>query len=175
VSDPNELLERRLRQALDAKGDEKATRGLHLFCQIGGQYEELGMTTLQISSSGWTLLGWRSRDDKRTLRSVELQWADQAQLYRTILEYPFWEASPARRDREGEETNVHLRLSDRKKAIYSAVHFWDTEMQQFPHLKPLMKIVCDLIDGIGGGDIPFLIDDALEGHKEAARRYRSEQ
>jgi hypothetical protein len=38
-----------------------------------------------------------------------------------------------------------------------------------------MKIVCDLIDGIGGGDIPFLIDDALEGHKEAARRYRSEQ
>jgi len=175
VSDPDELLERRLQQALDANGDEAATRGLHLFCQIGGQYEELGMTTLQISSSGWTLLGWRSREDERTLRSVELQWADQAQLYRTMLEFPYWEASPARRDRRDDETNVHLRLSDRKKAIYHAAHFWDTEMDQFPHLKPLMKIFCDLIDGIGGGEIPTLIDDAVEGHREAARRYRSDR
>ncbi|GEM_PF-2370346 len=169
MSDPNEILERRLNQAIQ----HRKTEGLHFFCQIGGRNLEEGMTTLQMSGNGWTLLGWRNlEDDAQCLHSIQMSWKDQKHLFELLLEYPFWEASPARRDREGEEKNVHLRLSDRDRGTYSGVHFWDTEMSTFPDLKFLMWDLCQLIQNISEGDIPFILEDSVEEESPARRRAR---
>jgi len=165
VSDPKEILERRLDRAID----REETRGLHLFCQIGGRYLEQGMTTLQVNGTGWTLLGWRS-DDDRSVHSVELTWADQKRLYEILRDHPFWEASPARRDRDGDETNVHLRISDRDAGTYSGVHFWDTEMESYPVLWRLMNRLTELIQNISDGEIPFILDESLERSKPRRAR-----
>lgn len=168
MSDPKEILEKRLNRAID----ERETRGLHVFCQIGGRYLDDGMTTLQINGTGWTLLGWRN-DEDRAMFSVELTWPDQKRLYEILRDYPFWEASPARRDREGEETNVHLRISDRDAGTYSGVHFWDSEMDEFPVLWRLMDRLTELIQNVSGGDIPFILDNSLERCKpKRARGFR---
>lgn len=157
MSDPKEILERRLRQALQ----HRKTQGLHFFCQIGGRYLDSGMTTLQVSGSGWALLGWRN-DENRQLYSVELTWEDQKRLYDLLLEHSFWETSPARRDREEDEINVHLRLSDREAGTYSGIHFWDTEMEEFPQLKGLMWHISKLIQNISDADVPAILEEALE-------------
>jgi hypothetical protein len=157
VSDPKEILERRLDRAIE----EQETKGLHLFCQIGGRYLEDGMTTLQVNGTGWTLLGWRA-DEDRSMHSVELTWPDQKRLYEIMREYPFWDASPARRDRDEDETNIHLRFSDRDAGTYSGVHFWDTEMETFPVLWNLMNRVTELIQNISNGEIPFILGESLE-------------
>ena len=168
MSDPKEILERRLDRAIE---DQK-TKGLHVFCQIGGRYLEDGMTTLQVNGTGWTLLGWRN-DEDREMYSVELIWADQKRLYEILREYPFWEASPARRDRDGDETNVHLRISDREAGTYSGVHFWDTEMEEFPVLWRVTNRLTELIQNISGGDIPFILADSLErSEPRKARGFR---
>lgn len=168
MSDPKEILERRLDRAIA----EEETEGLHFFCQIGGRYLEEGMTTLQVSGSGWALLGWRSGDE-RLLYSVELTWPDQKRLYELLSENPFWEASPARRDRQGDEKNVHLRLSDRSAGTYSGLHFWDSEMSAFPMLRNLMVRVTELIQNISDGDIPFILSDSLESvERHPARQAR---
>jgi hypothetical protein len=161
VSDPKEILERRLDEAIE----EQETKGLHFFCQIGGRYLEKGMTTLQVSGSGWTLLGWRN-DDDRQLYSVELKWPDQKRLFEILRDNPFWEADPARRDREGDEKNVHVRLSDRDAGTYSSLHFWDSEMETFPELHGLMSRVTELIQNISEGDIPFILADSIEQYEE---------
>ena len=165
MSDPKEILKRRLDRAI---ADED-TKGLHFFCQIGGRYLEQGMTTLQVSGSGWALLGWRSEDD-RLLYSVELEWADQKRLYEILYKNQFWEASPARRDRDGDEKNVHLRLSDREAGTYSGLHFWDSEMSTFPVLQRLMNRVTELIQNISDGEIPFILSDSIEPMERPAAR-----
>ena len=165
MSDPKEILERRLNQAID----QQDTRGLHFFCQIGGRNLEEGMTTLQISGSGWALLGWRNAED-RNLYSVELTWPDQKEVYELLRKYPFWEANPARRDREGEEKNVHLRLSDREQGTYSGVHFWDTEMDDFTDLWYIMDRLTDLIQNISEGEIPFILGESMKRAEPEKRR-----
>lgn len=157
MSDPKEILVRRLDEAIE----DRDTEGLHFFCQIGGHYADVGMTTLQVNGSGWTLLGWRN-EENREMFSVELTWADQKRLYEILREHPFWESSPARRDREEGETNIHLRLSDRSNGTYSGLHFWDTEMEMFPVLWGLMDRVTELTQNISGGEIPHILAESLE-------------
>lgn len=165
MSDPKEILERRLDRAIE----DEDTRGLHFFCQIGGRYLDEGMTTLQVNGSGWTLLGWRN-DEDRHLYSVELTWPDQKRLYEILRDNPFWEADPARRDREGDEKNVHLRISDRDAGTYSGLHFWDSEMDSFPQLQRLMDRITELIQNISDGDIPFILSDSLEEYERKPAR-----
>jgi hypothetical protein len=163
--DPKEILKQRLERAID----ERDTEGLHFFCQIGGRYLDEGMTTLQVSGTGWTLLGWRNDEDRR-LVSVDLSWSDQERLYEILLQYPFWETSPARRDRRDNEKNIHLRFSDRDAATYSGVHFWNTEMDEFPELHGLMIWMSEFIQNLSDGDIPKILTDSLE-KSESSRAF----
>lgn len=164
MSDPKEILERRLQAAVD----DEETRGLHFFCQVGGRDLAAGMTTLQVSGSGWTLLGWRNGD--RELYSVDLSWSDQKFLYELLLRYPFWDSSPARRDGEEDEINVHLRFCDRDAGTYSSLHFWDSEMQDYPELEGLMLRISELVQNISGGDIPALLADSFASNRQTSPR-----
>jgi hypothetical protein len=151
VSDPKEILERRLQNV--ATRDE--TRGLHFFCQIGGHDDELGMTTLQISGSGYTLLSWKQTGESE-LFHVELSADDMAKFYGILVEHPFWDASPTRRKREEGETNVHIRFADQAKGLYSMVQFWSDDIEDFPVLGRLLDRVIHVIRVVSEDSIPYL-------------------
>lgn len=151
MADPKEILKRRLQRVFE-EGD---TRGLHFFCQLGGRDDALGMTTLQISASGWTLLSWR-RGEEREMFSVDLSPDDHHAFYELVHEYPFWEASPTRRKREGDETNVHIRLSDRSAGTYNGVQFWEGDMETYPVLRELTARIVRLVRAISNDSIPCL-------------------
>ena len=59
-SEPVEVLQKRLMAI--ARGRESA-RGFHFFCQVGSAEWKNGVTTLQISGTGWTLVGHRPHGD----------------------------------------------------------------------------------------------------------------
>lgn len=151
MSDPSEILKRRVRAVLDGSLD---ARGLHFFCQVGGTYHDYGMLTLQLSGMGKVLLGWR-RDDEKELFSVELHERDAMRFYQMLQDLPFWEANPARRTRRhDEEINIHLRLSDLMKGTWGGVQFWVDDMKDFPMLRDLMYRVNRLAMALSDGDIP---------------------
>lgn len=149
MSDPIELLERRVRAVLD---DEKSTTGLHIFCQIGARYDENGIITLQISGSGWALASWRV-DDETDMYSYQLTDDDMRRVYGLFDQYPFWRASPKRRSREEGETNVHLRVSDQMKGTSNAIQFWSDDMDDFPVLRDLMIRITQLVTALSDGEI----------------------
>lgn len=162
MSDPKEILERRLHRAQRVEDN----RGLHFFCQVGGNDDPLGLTTLQLNGSGWTLLSWK-RGEERELYSVELAEADQKRFYGLMVENPFWEASPIRRPREDGETNVHFRLSDSAAGTYAAVQFWENDMDEYPVLADFLGYVNRLIRVISEGEVPCL---ALDSRRSLAAR-----
>ena len=82
MSDPSEILKRRLRAVIDGT---QTPGGLHFFAQIGGPMHELGMTTLQVSGTGAVVLGWR-QDDDRLLYSYVLSNVDQMRFYTMLLD-----------------------------------------------------------------------------------------
>ena len=147
MSDPIEVLERRVRSVLDG---HTTTEGLHFFCQIGGRYDNEGITTLQISGSGWALVSWRL-DDETEMFSYQLTEEDMRRIYSMLLQYPYWSVSPKRRPRSEGESNVHVRISDQQKGTSNAIQFWSDDMGQFPVLRTLMirmtKLVLVLCDG----------------------------
>lgn len=149
MSDPKEILDRRL-EDVAARGD---TSGLHFFCQIGGHDDELGMTTLQMSGSGWTLLSWKL-DGESELFSVELSQGDMQRFYEILLEHPFWNASPTRRKRDGDETNVHMRFADQDKGLYSMVQFWSDDIDAFPVLGRLLERIVQVVRVVSEDSIP---------------------
>ncbi|MGM0555418.1 MAG: hypothetical protein ACQEVA_03470 [Myxococcota bacterium] len=151
MSDPKEILERRLENV--ATRDE--TRGLHFFCQIGGHDDELGMTTLQISGSGYTLLSWKQTGESE-LFHVELSADDMEKFYGILVEHPFWDASPTRRKRQEGETNVHMRFADQGKGLYSMVQFWSDDIEKFPVLGRLLDRVIHVIRVVSEDSIPYL-------------------
>jgi hypothetical protein len=153
VSDPKEILERRLENV--STRDE--TRGLHFFCQIGGHDDELGMTTLQISGSGYTLLSWKQgAASESELFSVELSVDDMEKFYGLLLEHPFWDASPTRRKRQDGETNIHMRFADQGKGLYSMVQFWSDDIEEFPVLGRFLDRVIHVIRVVSEDSIPYL-------------------
>lgn len=149
MSDPIELLERRVRAVLD---DEKTTAGLHIFCQIGARYDEQGIITLQISGSGWALVSWRI-DDETDMYSYQLTDDDMRRVYGLLDQYPFWRASPKRRKRDGDETNVHIRISDQVKGTSNSMQFWSDDMDDFPVLRDLMIRITQLVTALSDGEI----------------------
>lgn len=155
VSDPIEILERRLRNVLEEKDD---ARGLHFFCQIGGNYDDLGIVTLQLSGSGWVLISWSQGEEESELFSVQLRAEDVSKFHGVLLAHPYWSVSPARRARRGDETNIHLRLSDQKAGTYNFMQCWSGDLEQYPVLRQLMRRVSRFIDLVTEEQIPF---DAL--------------
>lgn len=151
MSDPKEILERRLQNV--STRDE--TRGLHFFCQIGGHDDELGMTTLQISGSGYTLLSWKQAGESE-LFHVELSADDMEKFYGILVEHPFWDASPTRRKRQEGETNVHLRFADQGKGLYSMVQFWSGDIEEYPVLGRLLDRVIHVIRVVSEDSIPYM-------------------
>lgn len=151
MSDPKEILERRLEQVALTED----TRGLHFFCQIGGHDDPLGLTTLQIAGSGWTLLSWK-RGGENELFSVELSEADLVKFYAILRTHPFWDASPSRRKRDEGETNIHVRFADQSAGTYSALQFWDGDLDEFPVLGHLLAPLVNLIRLIADDEIPHL-------------------
>ncbi|RDV38701.1 hypothetical protein DV096_07800 [Bradymonadaceae bacterium TMQ3] len=150
MSDPIEILERRLKAVLDREQD---TTGLHFFCQIGGNYDDLGIVTLQISGAGRLLLSWRLDDESPDLWSLTLSEDDTRRFIAMLLEHPFWTASPARRPRRDEETNVHFRICDQTVATYKGVQFWSGDFDEFPVLRTLTWRICRIIDRVSEGEI----------------------
>jgi hypothetical protein len=151
VSDPKEILQRRIEQVAEVKD----TRGLHFFCQIGGHDDPLGLTTLQMAGSGWTLLSWK-RGDESNLYSVELSQTDLIKFYTILHENPFWDASPTRRKRDDGETNIHVRFADQAAGTYSALQFWEDDLEEFPVLGQLLTPLINLIRLISNDEIPHL-------------------
>ncbi|MFU8802819.1 MAG: hypothetical protein ACNA8W_03320 [Bradymonadaceae bacterium] len=152
MSDPIEILERRLKLVRDQEQD---TQGLHFFCQIGGSNDELGIITLQISGKGRLLLSWRQDDGESDLWSVQLQSADRSKLAALLLEHPFWSASPARRSRRGRETNIHLRVCDQEAGNYNGLQFWTGDMDEYPVLRDLMRRLGRLIRNVSNDEITW--------------------
>lgn len=153
MSDPVELIERRVQAVLDG---EKSTHGLHLFCQIGGRDtdgESAGITTLQISGSGWALVGWRDEEDAEMF-SHQLTDQDMRRIYGLIMRYPYWHTNPPKRERLAHESNVHIRISDQEKGISQGLQFFSDDMQQLPVLKDLMLRLNSLIQTLSEGAIP---------------------
>ena len=151
MSDPSEILKRRVQAVLDGAQD---ARGLHFFCQIGGTYHDYGMLTLQVSGAGKVLLGW-SRQEDRALFSVVLHERDAMRFYQMLSELPFWEVAPTPRGRlHDEEINIHLRLSDLIKGTWGGVQFWVDDMQEFPVLRDLMYRLNRLAMALSHGEIP---------------------
>lgn len=142
MSDPIEILERRLKAVLR---EQSTTRGLHFFCQLGGYDDELGIVTLQISGSGQVLLSWRRGPDDIELWTQRFSDEDYHQFIRLFMTHPFWTANPARRGRDEDETNIHIRISAQDVGTYQGVQFWSDDMAEFPVLRkllvPLMKLV----------------------------------
>lgn len=151
MSDPKEILERRIERV----AQREQTRGLHFFCQIGAHYDDLGLTTLQISGSGWTLLSWKKADENEIF-SVELSEGDMATFYDLLRQHPFWDASPIRRHRDEGETNVHLRFADQGQGLYSMLQFWTGDIDDFPVLGSLLERLIHMIRVISGDSIPYL-------------------
>ena len=152
MSDPSEILKRRLQAIID--GEEPA-RGLHFFCQVGGTYHDYGMRTLQVSGQGHVLLGWREGDGERQLYSVQLLERDWKRFYQMLLDLPFWEKSPARRTRrDDDELNIHLRLSDQGAGTWNGLQFWAEDMKDFRVLRDLMYRLDRFSSAVSQGDIP---------------------
>lgn len=152
MSDPNEIIERRLNEVLEEQTDSV---GLHFFCQIGGNYNDLGLITLQISGVGNVLLSWSQSDDHDVLVSVQIGRQDLIKIHRLLLNYPFWATTMHRRPRRGEETHIHLRLSDQGAGTYNGVQFWSGDLVDVPVLQELMKRVLRIIVSLSDNAISF--------------------
>ncbi|MEM1348420.1 MAG: hypothetical protein AAGI01_07700 [Myxococcota bacterium] len=152
MSDPSEILERRLRDVVE---DGRDSRGLHFFCQIGGTYHPEGMITVQLSGTGWLLAGWK-RQEEMNLFSLRLSERDHTRLYEVLLEHPFWGLEPARRPRTyDDELNIHVRISDLQAGTWSGIQFWAEDMKEVPLLDDLMYRILRLVWIISDGEIPI--------------------
>lgn len=150
MSDPIEILERRLRAVLDR---DASTQSLHFFFQLGGFDDDLGIITLQVSGSGNLLLSWRTSPDDVELWTLQFTDADYDQFIRLFLSYPFWKHAPARRGREEGETNIHLRISAQDVGTYQGAQFWSGDLEQSRTLRTLVTPLCKLIINISRDEI----------------------
>lgn len=150
MSDPIEILERRLRAVLERTA---TTRGLHFFCQLGGYDDDLGIVTLQVSGAGNLLLSWRRGPDDVDLWNLKFTDEDYYQFVRLFMTFPFWSASPQRRGRKGEEMNIHLRISAQDIGTHQGLQFWSNDLAEFPVLKDLLTPLMKLVEAISHGSI----------------------
>lgn len=150
MSDPIEILERRLQAVLD---DEATTRGLHFFTQIGGYDDEIGIITLQVSGSGKTLLSWRQNRDDVDLWTIQFTDADYHQFIRLYMTHRFWTVNPTRREPEDGEINVHLRVAAQDVGTYKGIQFWSGDLDDYRVLRKLVTPLGKLIENVSHGEI----------------------
>ncbi len=151
MSDPIEILVRRLNAVLTG---ESTTQGLHFFCQLGGYDDDLGIITMQVAGSGKTLISWRTDPEEVELWTYQFTDEDYRQFLRLFLKFPFWSASPARRGRRDDETNIHLRISAQDIGTHQGLQFWSDDMVEFPVLKKVMEPLTRLIHHLTLEQIP---------------------
>ncbi len=145
MSDPKEILERRLKAVLN---NNAATRGLHFFCQLGGYNQDLGIITFQVSGSGQALLSWRHSPDDVDLWTLQFTEQDYHQFIRLFMTYPFWTVTPPRRTREEGEINVHIRVSAQDVGTYQGIQFWSGHLDDYRVLRKLVTPLCKLMQNI---------------------------
>lgn len=158
MSEPIEVLIKRLTSIV--RGRETA-KGFHFFCQFGGKDWDEGVVTLQMSGTGWTLLSHRIFDEHgeeqdSTLYSVYLSARDMRAFVRILMEQPFWEFDTSRWEREGEETNIHIRLADTGKAFAWGVQFWSGEMERQPSVSELMNTINLIIKTVSDDELSLI-------------------
>ncbi len=155
MSDPFELLERRLKSTVE---QQEEPRGLHFFCQIGGSYDALGIVTLQVSGNGRTLLSWRKDeedDEDNQLWSVQLSASDQIKFYKLLIAHPFWRENLARRARRANEINIHLRFSDQTAGNQNAIQVWSNDLASNPVLSQLMARISRIMRAVSDDVLSF--------------------
>lgn len=157
MSDPIELLERRLERILSNQSD---SAGIHFFCQVGGRYDELGITTLQISGSGWALVSWRA-DEDTDMYSYQLDEDALHRFYAMLLEEPFWRSNVKRRSRDEDldEVNVHLRLSDQTKGTCNGLQFWTGDLVEHERLSHTLDRLARIIDVLTEGNLALFPEE----------------
>lgn len=158
MSDPVEILERRLQAILDRSAN---TLGLHFFCQLGGYDDDLGIVTFQVSGVGKVLLSWRQGPDEVDLWALKFDDEDFHQFVRLLMTYPFWTTSPPRRSRRGEETNIHLRISSLDIGTHQGIQFWTGDMDELPVLRKLLLPLTKLMQNISYDTLTDDIFDPL--------------
>ena len=152
VSDPSEIIQNRLLAVLEG---QQPAKGLHFFAQVGGAHHGYGMLTLQVSATGWVILGWRRGEDQ-ALHSVQLPRQDQMRLYQVMLEFPFWSAQPLRRPkRHDQELNLQLRLADQTAGTWTGVQCWSEDLPLHPTLQAFMQRLSRLAHAIGSPSLPL--------------------
>ena len=151
MSDPSEILKRRLRDVID---HHHSSEGLHFFAQIGGPTDAFGMTTLQVSGTGSIILGWR-QDDERLLYSYVFSESDRARFYKMLLELPFWESATTRRSGKDGEMNIHMRLSDQKAGTWNGIQCWHTDLAQYTTVEHLCMRLRRLMESISDEQMPI--------------------
>ncbi|MEL6180343.1 MAG: hypothetical protein AAFS10_15380 [Myxococcota bacterium] len=144
MSEPIEVLNKRL--ASIARGRETA-KGFHFFCQIGSEVWKGGMTTLQISGTGWVLISHRAQEvsaGDSELYSRYLSTRDLRAFIQVLQKHPFWDLDDARWEPEDDETNIHFRLMDTSQGFAWDTQIWSAERERQSDLHELLKVV-DLI------------------------------
>ncbi len=153
-SEPVEVLQKRLMAI--ARGRESA-RGFHFFCQIGSSEWKHGVTTVQISGTGWTLVGHRragdTSGDSDQLHSVYISARDLRAFVRKLLQCPFWELNTSRWEREENETNIHLRLADTSKRFAWDVQILSGERDNQPKLAELLRTLNTIIHTVSEDEV----------------------
>lgn len=151
MSDPSEILKRRLRDVVD---HQHPSEGLHFFAQLGGPTDPFGMTTLQVAGTGSIILGWR-QDDERLLYSYVFSEADCARFYSMLLELPFWESATTRRSGKEDEMNIHMRLSDQKAGTWNGIQCWHTDLERYTVIQSLCVRLRRLMTSISDAELPM--------------------
>lgn len=153
-AEPVEVLLKRLNAI--ARGRE-STRGFHFFCQVGDAQWKYGVTTVQLSGTGWTLVGHKEHDsdddDDDELYSVYISARDMRAFVRTLLQHPFWDLDTTRWKRREGETNIHIRLADTGKRFAWDVQIWSGERESQAHLGELLKMLNVIIQTVSDSQI----------------------
>lgn len=155
MSEPIEVILKRLTAI--QRGRETA-KGFHFFCQVGGARWKYGVTTLQISGTGWVLASWRpqgAEPSEDQLYSAYISTRDLRAFVKRMLDYPFWEMDTARWERRDDECNIHLRLADTGKAFARDLQVWSDERQRQKTLREILALV-DLVLRTVSNDEVFL-------------------
>lgn len=151
VSEPVEVLLKRLTAI--SRGRE-TPRGFHFFCQIGSAQWHAGVTTLQISGTGWVLVSHRphgAADFEDQLYSCYMSTRDLRAVVTVVLENPFWDLDTSRWDPEGEETNVHMRLMDTGRGFAWDTQIWSGERKRQGHFDRLLRTLELIVDTASEG------------------------
>ncbi len=153
MSEPIEVLLKRLTAI--HRGRETA-KGFHFFCQVGGAHWKHGVTTLQLSGTGWVLASWRAGEaeqEDENLYSAYISTRDLRAFVKRLMDSPFWEMDQSRWERVADETNIHLRLADTGKGFAWDVQVWSDERRKQRNLRDTLALVDLVLRTVSDGEV----------------------